>query len=119
LRELKEKKWLSACFSICVHVCVLAGVVFCDFRKVIRPKRFLIFFCWYVPSFTFPMPSILTGIRIFQPDRKFYAFCTLAVYPLYFLSICKLTDEKPLPVYRYWVLLPALLVSLLSVAFIR
>ncbi|MDD2425768.1 MAG: helix-turn-helix domain-containing protein [Bacteroidales bacterium] len=41
----------------------------------------------------------------------------LAVYPLYFLYICKLTTGKPLPLIRYRVLLPALLVSLLSVTF--
>lgn len=41
----------------------------------------------------------------------------MAVYPLYYLYICKLTSEKPFTFKNYWVLLPALLIALLSFTF--
>ena len=49
--------------------------------------------------------------------ESFYTFCSLAVYPLYYLYICKLTSIKQFSPRNYWVLLPALIVSVLSVIF--
>lgn len=41
-----------------------------------------------------------------------YAFCTLAVYPLYYLYIYRLTNSKPLLWYHGFVLLPATIMGL-------
>ena len=56
-------------------------------------------------------------IHLYSLVESIYTFCTLAVYPLYYLYIRKLTSEKPLLFQDYWVLLPALIISLLSVLF--
>ncbi len=102
-------------FSVCLFWLVL---FFVDFRKADPAKRFLMFFLLVCAILYFSHAVYFNrNTYLFSLIESVYAFCTLAVYPLYFLYICKLTDEKPLPVYRYWVLLPALLVSLLSVAF--
>ena len=50
--------------------------------------------------------------HLFSIIESIYAFCMLAVYPLYYLYICKLTEDTPLRIRHYWVLLPALIVSL-------
>ncbi len=102
-------------FSVCLFWLVL---FFVDFRKADPAKRFLTFFLLVCAVLYFSHAVYFSrNTYLFSFLESIYTFCTLAVYPLYFLYICKLTDEKPLPVYRYWVLLPALFVSLLSVVF--
>lgn len=102
-------------FSVCLFWLVL---FFVDFRKADPAKRFLMFFLLVCAILYFSHAVYFNrNTYLFSLIESIYAFCTLSVYPLYFLYICKLTDEKPLPVSRYWVLLPALLVSLLSVVF--
>lgn len=54
-------------------------------------------------------------IHLYSLVESIYTFCTLAVYPLYYLYIRRLTSEKPLVFHDYWVLLPALIISLVSV----
>lgn len=56
-------------------------------------------------------------VYLYSMIESIYAFCLLAVYPLYYLYICKLTSEKPLTFKDYWVLLPAILISLTSFIF--
>ena len=102
-------------FSVCLFWLVL---FFADWRKADQAKRFLTFFLLVCAVLYFCHAVYFNrNAYFFSLIESLYSFCTLAVYPLYFLYICKLTDEKPLSVYRYWVLLPALLVSLLSVVF--
>ncbi|MDX9883797.1 MAG: helix-turn-helix domain-containing protein [Prolixibacteraceae bacterium] len=102
-------------FSVCLFWLVL---FFVDFRKADPAKRFLTFFLLVCTILYFSHAVYFNrNAYLFSLIESIYTFCTLAVYPLYFLYICKLTDEKPLPVYRYWVLFPAFLVCILSVAF--
>lgn len=56
-------------------------------------------------------------IYLYSLIESFYTFCSLAVYPLYYLYICKLTSIKQFSLKSYWVLLPALIVSVMSVIF--
>ena len=46
-----------------------------------------------------------------------YTFCTLAVYPLYYLYIHRLTSNKPLRAVCYTILLPAAILCMLRFAF--
>lgn len=102
-------------FSVCLFWLVL---FFVDFRKADPAKRFLTFFLLVCTILYFSHAVYFNrNTYFFSLIESIYAFCTLAVYPLYYLYICKLTDERPLTVYHYWALFPALLVSLLSVAF--
>ena len=56
-------------------------------------------------------------IYLYSLIESFYTFCSLAVYPLYYLYICRLTSIRQFSLRNYWVLLPALIVSVLSVIF--
>lgn len=56
-------------------------------------------------------------IYFYSLIESIYTFCSLAVYPLYYLYICKLTNERPLRLKDYWVLLPAILISFTSLIF--
>src|SRR5690554_1300675 len=49
--------------------------------------------------------------------ESFYTFCSLAVYPLYYLYICKLTSIEQFSLKSYWVLLPAVIIGVLSLIF--
>lgn len=56
-------------------------------------------------------------VYLYSLIESFYTFCSLAVYPLYYLYICKLTSIKQFNLKSYWVLLPALILGVLSVMF--
>ena len=102
-------------FSVCLFWLVL---FFVDLRKADPAKRFLTFFLLVCTILYFSHAVYFNrNTYLFSLIESIYAFCTLAVYPLYFLYICKLTSGRPVPITRYWVLLPALFVSLLSVVF--
>ncbi|WP_455536709.1 helix-turn-helix domain-containing protein [Prevotella koreensis] len=51
---------------------------------------------------------------LFAHVEAVYSFCTLSGYPLYYLYISNLTDEKPCTLRRFWVLLPSLIVALVA-----
>lgn len=102
-------------FFVCLFWLIL---FFLEFRRADSAKRFLTFFLLVCTVLYFSHAVYFSrDTYLFSFLESIYAFCMLAVYPLYFLYICKLTTGKPLPSTRYWVLLPALFVSLFSVAF--
>ena len=56
-------------------------------------------------------------IYFYSLIESLYTFCSLAAYPLYYLYICKLTSTNKFSLNNFWVILPALIISLLSVIF--
>lgn len=53
-------------------------------------------------------------IYLYSKIESIYTFCSLAVFPLYYLYILKLTSEKPLTIKSYLVLFPAIIITLAS-----
>ena len=106
---------INAIFStLPFGVCLFWSVIFLkEYRAADPAKRLLTRFMLVCTMLYFSHAVYFNkNIQLFSIVESIYAFCTLAVYPLYYLYICKLTDAKPLRIRDYWVLLPALLVSL-------
>lgn len=106
---------INAVFStLPFGVCLFWSVIFLkEYRAADPAKRLLTRFMLVCTMLYFSHAVYFNkNIQLFSIVESIYAFCTLAVYPLYYLYICKLTDANPLRIRDYWVLLPALLVSL-------
>lgn len=106
---------INAIFStLPFGVCLFWSVIFLkEYRAADPAKRLLTRFMLVCTMLYFSHAVYFNkNIQLFSIVESIYAFCTLAVYPLYYLYICKLTDATPLRIRDYWVLLPALLVSL-------
>lgn len=89
-----------------------------EYRKANPAKRFLTFFMLACTLLYFSHSVYFhRNIQLYSLIESIYAFCSLAVYPLFYLYICKLTSEERFTLKNYWVLIPALSVSLLSVTF--
>jgi AraC-like DNA-binding protein len=89
-----------------------------EYRKANPAKRFLTFFMLACTLLYFSHSVYFhRNILLYSLIESIYAFCSLAVYPLFYLYICKLTSEERFTLKNYWVLIPALSVSLLSVTF--
>src|SRR5690554_79020 len=89
-----------------------------EYRKANPAKRFLTFFMLVCTILYFSHSVYFRrNIWLYSLIESIYAFCSLAVYPLFYLYICKLTSEERFTLKNYWVLIPALSVSLLSVTF--
>ena len=89
-----------------------------EYRKANPAKRFLTFFMLVCTILYFSHSVYFRrNIWLYSMIESIYAFCSLAVYPLYYLYICKLTSEKCFTINKYWVLIPALFISLLSITF--
>lgn len=114
---LKVDTMINAIFStLPFGVCLYWSAIFLrKYRTADPAKRLLTRFMLVCTMLYFSHAVYFNRhIPLFSVIESIYAFCTLAVYPLYYLYICRLTDAKPLRLRNYWVLLPALVVSLTS-----
>lgn len=102
-------------FFICFFWLILLII---EYPKSNPAKRFLTFFLLTCTILYFShMVYFFQNIYLYSIIESVYTFCSLAVYPLYYLYICKLTSEKPFRLKDYWILLPAIIISLISVFF--
>ncbi|TWJ17469.1 helix-turn-helix protein [Bacteroides zoogleoformans] len=112
---LKDNTMINAIFStLPFGVCLFWSAIFLkEYRKAEPAKRLLTRFMLVCTMLYFSHAVYFNkSVQLFSIVESIYAFCTLAVYPLYYLYIRKLTDTKSLRIRDYRVLLPALLVSL-------
>ena len=111
---------ISSMFSsLPFFVCIFWLIIFLiDYRRTNPAKKFLTYFL-LVCSILYFSHSVYfhKHVYFYSLIDSVYAFCSLAVYPLYYLYICKLTSEKPFKLRSYWVLLPAIIISLSSIFF--
>lgn len=100
-------------FFICLFWLVLFII---EYRNANPAKKFLTYFLLACTILYFSHAVYFhQDIYLFSMVESIYAFCTLAVYPLYYLYICKLTGEKQFTIKSFWVLLPAVIISLISI----
>ena len=101
------------------YVCFFWLILFIIQKKHVDPAKK--FFTYFLLACTFLYFSHAVYfhryIYLYSLIESFYTFCSLAVYPLYYLYICRLTSIRQFSLRNYWVLLPALIVSVLSVIF--
>lgn len=106
---------INAIFStLPFGVCLFWSVIFLkEYRAADPAKRLLTRFMLVCAMLYFSHAAYFNkNVQLFSIVESIYTFCTLAGYPLYYLYIRKLTDATPLRIRDYWVLLPALLISL-------
>lgn len=102
-------------FIVCLFWLILLLI---EYRKANPAKKLLTFFMLLCTILYFSHSVYFSrNIHLFSIIESIYAFCSLAVYPLYYLFICKLTSEKRFTLKSYWVIVPALVISLLSITF--
>ena len=100
-------------------VCLIWLILFIlEYKKHDSAKKFFTFFLLVCTILYFSHAVFfLQNVYFYSRVENIYTFCTLAVYPLYYLYICKLTSIEKFRLKNYWVILPALIISLLSVIF--
>ncbi|AVM53471.1 helix-turn-helix protein [Bacteroides zoogleoformans] len=106
---------INAIFStLTFQVSLFWSVIFLkEYRTADPAKRLLTIFMLICTLLHFSHAAYFNkSVQLFSFLESIYTFCTLAGYPLYYLYIRKLTDATPLRIRDYWVLLPALLISL-------
>lgn len=100
-------------------VCLFWLILFIIQYKHVDPAKK--FFTYFLVACTFLYFSHAVyfhrHVYYYSLIESFYIFCSLAVYPLYYLYICKLTGIKQFSLKSYWVLLPALIIGVLSIIF--
>lgn len=102
-------------FLVCFFWLILLII---EYPKTNPAKKFLTYFMLTCTILYFSHAVYFhQHIYLYSIIESIYTFCSLAVYPLYYLYICKLTSEKPLALKNYWVLLPAILISITSLIF--
>ncbi len=100
-------------------VCLFWLILFAiEYRDANPAKRFLTYFL-LVCTFLYFAHAVYFNrdVELYSIIESIYAFCSLAVYPLFYLYIQKLTNSKPLTWKNYWVLLPALITTLWAMLF--
>lgn len=102
-------------FLVCLFWLILFAI---EYRDANPAKRFLTYFLLACTILYFSHAVYFhQHVELYSIIESIYAFCTLAVYPLYYLYIKKLTDSKPLTLKNYWVLIPSLVISLMAILF--
>ncbi len=97
-------------FSICLFWFIVLSF---EYRRSDSSKRILTFFTFVCVILYFSHALYFNRyIELFKYVESIYAFCTLAVYPLYYLYIYRLTDSRPLPARKYLILSPAIVIGL-------
>ena len=105
--------WLP--FFVCLFWLILFII---QYKHVDPAKKFFTYFLLVCTLLYFSHALYFHRyIYYYSLIESFYTFCSLAVYPLYYLYICKLTSIKQFSLKSYWVLLPALIIGVLSVIF--
>lgn len=101
------------------YVCLFWLMLFIiQYKRVDPAKRFFTFFL-LVCTFLYFSHAVYFHryIYLYSLIESLYSFCSLAVYPLYYLYICKLTNCRQFSLSNYWVILPALIIGILSMIF--
>ena len=102
-------------FFVCFFWLILFTI---EYRKANPAKRFLTYFLLVCTVLYFSHTVYFhRQVYFYSIIESIYAFCSLAVYPLYYLYIRKLTSEKPFNLKRFWVLLPAIIITLSAMLF--
>ena len=102
-------------FFVCFFWLILFTI---EYRKANPAKRFLTYFLLVCTVLYFSHTVYFhRQVYFYSIIESIYAFCSLAVYPLYYLYIRKLTSEKPFNLKRFWVLLPAIILTLSAMLF--
>lgn len=102
-------------FFVCFFWMILLII---EYPKTNPAKKFLTYFMLTCTILYFSHTVYFhQHIYLYSIIESIYSFCSLAVYPLYYLYICKLTSVKPFTLKDYWVLLPAILITLISLTF--
>jgi AraC-like DNA-binding protein len=102
-------------FLVCLFWLILFAI---EYRGANPAKRFLTYFLLACTMLYFAHAVYFhRHVELYSIIESPYTFCSLAVYPLYYLYILKLTSNKSLTIKNYWVLLPALIISLLAIFF--
>lgn len=102
-------------FLVCLFWLILFAI---EYRGANPAKRLLTYFLLVCTILYFSHAVYFhRHVALYSLIESIYAFCSLAVYPLYYLYIQKLTNSKPLTLKNYWVLLPSLIISLMAIFF--
>ena len=102
-------------FLVCLFWLILFAI---EYRGANPAKRLLTYFLLVCTILYFSHAVYFhRHVALYSLIESFYAFCSLAVYPLYYLYIQKLTNSKPLTLKNYWVLLPSVIISLMAIFF--
>ncbi|RRD02722.1 AraC family transcriptional regulator [Prevotella sp. OH937_COT-195] len=85
------------------------------YRKIYYAQRLLVLF-FFLCSILYVAHAVYFNYQysLFARIEAVYAFCTLAGYPLYYLYISNLTDEKPSAWHNFLVLLPSAILSVVA-----
>src|SRR5690554_5745392 len=102
-------------FLVCLFWLILFAI---EYRGANPAKRLLTYFLLVCTILYFSHAVYFhRQVALYSLIESIYAFCSLAVYPLYYLYIQKLTNSKPLTLKNYWVLLPSVIISLMAIFF--
>ncbi len=102
-------------FLVCLFWLILFAI---EYRGANPAKRLLTYFLLVCTILYFSHAVYFhRQVALYSLIESIYAFCSLAVYPLYYLYIQKLTNSKPLTLKNYWVLLPSVIISQMAIFF--
>lgn len=100
-------------------LCLFWTVLFLlDYHSLYSPQK--VFLVYLVVCTLLYLSHALFFNRIvsaFKLMEGIYAFCTIAVYPLFYLYITSLTNEMAVTKKRLWVLTPAVVIGLSAIFF--
>lgn len=89
-----------------------------DFKKGDKAKQKLTFFMLACTILYFSHTAYYNHEKVlFGMIEGLYAFCNLAVFPMYYLYICRLTDSKSFHTSDILMIIPATLVSIAAFVF--
>lgn len=102
-------------FVVCLFWLILFSL---EYFRASSAKRILTLFLFVCTLLYFSHAIYFNhNVHLFGNLESVYAFCTIAVYPLYYLYIYRLTNSKPIPWSKYMILLPAVFTGLASEVF--
>lgn len=117
---LKNCQMINGFFSILpLTVCLVWFSIFAArYRKNNSAQRLLVLF-FFLCSILYASHYVYFNrhISLFARMESVYAFCTLAGYPLYYLYILNLTEERPCKWSKFLVLLPSAAIALAAMFF--
>ena len=107
---------ISAIFSIFPYLPFLVSLLWlivfaAHFRSLDLAKRILLLFALFCTSLYFCHALFFTGHRNILFENV-WSFCSLSVYPLYYIYIVCLTTTRPNRKHAFYLLLPGILVAL-------
>lgn len=100
-------------------ICLFWSVLYClDYRELYSAQKIFLVFILVCTALYFSHALFFNQqIEAFKYVESLYAFCTIAVYPLFYLYIAQLTGRKQITLKDLWVLLPAVIIGASSLFF--